>query len=101
MSVVPIVEFRDVAKRFGDGPFVLDRFSFTAHRGDFISLIGPSGCGKSTALRLIAGLSPVTSGVLTVEGVPPGADAANLAFVFQEPTLLPWLNVAKNVEIPQ
>jgi NitT/TauT family transport system ATP-binding protein len=101
MPVVPIVEFRDVAKSFGDGPAVLDRFSFTAHRGDFIDLIGPSGCGKSTALRLIAGLSPVTAGTLTVDGVPPGADAANLAFVFQEPTLLPWLNVAKNVEIPQ
>lgn len=101
MSVEPMVEFRQVAKRFGDGPLVLDGFSFTAHPGDFISLIGPSGCGKSTALRLIAGLSPVTSGVLTVDGLSPDAAAANLAFVFQEATLLPWLTVAHNVEVPQ
>jgi NitT/TauT family transport system ATP-binding protein len=101
MSVTPLVEFRDVIKRFGEGPLVLDRISFTAQPGDFISLIGPSGCGKSTALRLLAGLSPLTSGSLTVDGRTPDAAAADLAFVFQEPTLLPWLSVAHNVEMPQ
>ena len=80
---------------------MLDRVSFSAQDGDFISLIGPSGCGKSTLLRLLAGLSPVTSGQLVVDGRTPDAAAANLAFVFQEPTLLPWLNVAHNVEVPQ
>jgi NitT/TauT family transport system ATP-binding protein len=97
----PFVEFREVTKRFGDGPLVLDRISFTADRGDFISLIGPSGCGKSTLLRLLAGLSPITSGEITADGRTPQAMAAELAFVFQEPTLLPWLSVARNVEIPQ
>lgn len=101
MSAAPLVEFRNVTKRFGDGPLVLDRVSFAAHAGDFISLIGPSGCGKSTALRLLAGLSPVTDGELIVAGRTPAAAAADLAFVFQEPTLLPWLNVAHNVEVPQ
>jgi NitT/TauT family transport system ATP-binding protein len=96
----PLVEFRDVTKRFGEGPLVLDRLSFAAHRGDFISLIGPSGCGKSTALRLIAGLSPITSGTLSIEGRTPEAAAAELAFVFQEPTLLPWLDAAHNIEVP-
>jgi NitT/TauT family transport system ATP-binding protein len=80
---------------------VLDRVSFAAHSGDLISLIGPSGCGKSTALRLLAGLSPLTSGELIVDGRTPDAAAAELAFVFQEPTLLPWLTVARNIEIPQ
>ncbi len=101
MSVPPIVEFRDVAKRFGDGPLVLDGISFAAQAGDFISLIGPSGCGKSTLLRLLAGLSPVTTGSLVVDGRTPDDAAADLAFVFQEPTLLPWLTVAQNVEVPQ
>ena len=101
MSAPPIVEFRDVTKRYGDGPVVLDRVSFSAQARDFISLIGPSGCGKSTALRLLAGLSPLTSGSLVVDGRTPDAAAAELAFVFQEPTLLPWLTVAHNVEIPQ
>lgn len=101
MSAPPIVESRSVTKRFGDGPVVLDTISFTAHAGDFISLIGPSGCGKSTLLRLLAGLSPVSAGALVVDGRTPDDAAADLAFVFQEPTLLPWLSVAHNVEVPQ
>lgn len=100
MPAQPIVEFRDVSKRFGAGPLVLDRISFAAQERDFASIIGPSGCGKSTLLRLIAGLSPVTSGTLTVEGKIPDDAAADLAFVFQEPTLLPWATVASNIELP-
>lgn len=102
MSAEPsIVEFKSVAKRYGDGPLILDHINFRAQPGDFVSLIGPSGCGKSTLLRLIAGLSPVTSGDLTVDGRTPTEAAAELAFVFQEPTLLPWLTVAHNVELAQ
>ncbi len=97
----PIVEFREVAKRFGDGPDVLADISFAAQPGDFVALIGPSGCGKSTLLRLIAGLSPVSEGTLTVAGRDPEQAAAELAFVFQDATLLPWLTVAGNVELPQ
>ncbi len=95
----PIVAFHDVEKRYGDGPVILDRIDLTAAPGDFISLIGPSGCGKSTLLRLVAGLSPVTRGTLTVNGRTPAEAAAELAFVFQEPTLLPWLTVADNIEL--
>ena len=100
MPAAPTVEFHEVTKRFGDGPLVLDRVSLAAAPGDFISLIGPSGCGKSTALRLIAGLSPVTDGRVAIGGQAPEDAAADLAFVFQEPTLLPWLNIAHNVELP-
>lgn len=100
MSALRSVEFREVSKRFGAGPLVLDRISFAARPGEFLSLIGPSGCGKSTLLRLVAGLSPITSGSLIVGGTTPDAAATELAFVFQEPTLLPWLTVAKNVDLP-
>jgi NitT/TauT family transport system ATP-binding protein len=65
-----------------------------------ISLLGPSGCGKSTLLRLIAGLTPATAGTLQVEGRPAGNPDASVAFVFQEATLLPWLSVRANVEVP-
>jgi len=99
MSVPPFVEFREATKRFGNGPLVLDRINLAAQRGEFVSLIGPSGCGKSTLLRLIAGLTPVSTGALTIDGLTPDDAAADLAFVFQEPTLLPWLTVAKNVEL--
>ena len=101
MAATPIVELHDVTKRFGEGPVVLDRVNLTAQTGEFITLIGPSGCGKSTLLRLIAGLSPVTDGALHVDGRTPEEAAAELAFVFQEPTLLPWFSVAHNVEVPQ
>jgi NitT/TauT family transport system ATP-binding protein len=101
MAATPFVELRHVNKRFGDGPPVLDRVSLDAQAGDFVSLLGPSGCGKSTLLRLIAGLSPLSGGTLTVDGRTPAEAAAELAFVFQDPTLLPWLTVARNIEIPQ
>jgi NitT/TauT family transport system ATP-binding protein len=96
----PVVELKDVDKRYGEGPLVLEKISFAAQRGDFITLIGPSGCGKSTVLKLISGLNPISAGRIVVDGKPPGS-VEKLAFVFQEPTLLPWLNVTRNVELPQ
>ena len=96
-----IVEFKSVTKSYGEGPLVLEGIDLAAQPGEFISLIGPSGCGKSTLLRLIAGLSPITRGTLNIEGREPNQESAELAFVFQEPTLLPWLNVSHNVELPQ
>jgi len=95
-----LVEFQSVEKRYGDGPVILDQVSFAAQRGDFISLIGPSGCGKSTVLKLISALSPVTAGRIVVDGMDPANATEELAFVFQEPTLLPWHTVARNVELP-
>ena len=101
MSSVPLIEISGVTKRYGQGPVVLDGVSLTAEAGDFVSLIGPSGCGKSTLLRLIAGLNPASSGTISVDGHTPEQAAAELAFVFQEPTLLPWLTVERNVGLPQ
>lgn len=100
MSQPSIVVFEGVAKRYGAGPTVLHQVSFSAARGEFISLIGPSGCGKSTILKLIAGLNPVSAGRIVVDGMEPINAREELAYVFQEATLLPWLTVAKNVELP-
>lgn len=100
MAFTPIVRFQAVNKRFGDGPLVLDRISFDVAPGDFVGIIGPSGCGKSTLLRLVAALSPVTSGGLRVEGASPKTAREHPAFVFQEATLLPWLTARANVELP-
>jgi NitT/TauT family transport system ATP-binding protein len=99
-SSAPAVTFQAVEKRYGLGPPVLDHVSFTAQRGDFVSLIGPSGCGKSTILKLISALSPISGGEIIIDGLQPEAAADELFFIFQEPTLLPWLTVAKNVELP-
>lgn len=94
------VNVSGVTKRFGNGPAVLDDINFATAPGDFIAIIGPSGCGKSTLLRLLAGLAPLSQGSLQIDGQPPGDDSPELAYVFQEPTLLTWLRVAANVALP-
>jgi len=100
MTAAPsIVEFREVEKRYGDGPLVLTHLNLTVARGDFISLIGPSGCGKSTVLKLVSGLNPPTTGELKVLGTSPRAARDRQAFIFQDATLLPWLTVQKNTEL--
>jgi NitT/TauT family transport system ATP-binding protein len=99
-SAAPIVNFSSLQKRYGGGPLVLENISLAVQAGDFISLIGPSGCGKSTVLKLVSGLSPATSGELTVMGVPPRQARDRQAFIFQDATLLPWLTARLNVEIP-
>ena len=93
--IPPIVRFDHVEKRYGDGPLILDDINMNIEKGEFISLIGPSGCGKSTILKLISGLAPITSGSLTVDGMTPDNAREEMAFVFQEPTLLPWKTVEK------
>jgi NitT/TauT family transport system ATP-binding protein len=88
-----------VRKQFGAGTLAVADMSVTINEGDFISFLGPSGCGKSTALRMIAGLLPVTAGTITIE---PGRETTehDLGFVFQEPTLMPWATVFDNVFLP-
>lgn len=96
----PPVRLNAVRKHYGDGPVVLGGMDLMLARGDFVSLIGPSGCGKSTVLKIISGLSPVTSGEVSVLGVPPRQARDKQVFIFQDATLLPWLTVRENVELP-
>lgn len=93
----PILEMRNIDKTFNGGVVALRQMSLQVREGDFISLLGPSGCGKSTALRLIAGLMPPTLGRIEWEG---GQSSDDLGVVFQEPTLMPWATVEKNVYLP-
>ena len=92
-----------VGKTYGNGTVALDDISFDVHEGQFVSLVGPSGCGKSTLLRMIAGLGPITSGTILVEGLTPRRarqEKADTAFVFQDANLMPWRSVVGNVELP-
>ena len=94
---VPHIELRGVGKRYGGARPVLEGIDLTVRKGEFVSIIGPSGCGKSTILKLVAGLTPVTSGTLLVDGMTPANAREIVSFIFQDPTLLPWRTVAKNV----
>ncbi|MBA3481277.1 MAG: ABC transporter ATP-binding protein [Pirellulales bacterium] len=105
MTETPLVELTDVAKTYANGAVALDGFRMTLQDGDFVSLLGPSGCGKSTVLRLIAGLSRPTRGVVRRVWDASSASGSNddeqpLGCVFQEPTLLPWATVWRNVYLP-
>jgi NitT/TauT family transport system ATP-binding protein len=94
-----VVSLRNVGKTFERGVVALDGFNFDVREGEFVSLLGPSGCGKSTALRIIAGLSEPTSGNVDWAGGEGEVDN-RIGFVFQEPTLMPWCDVAANVRLP-
>ena len=96
----PFVSFDGVQKRYGNGPLVLDNLDLSVREGEFVSLIGPSGCGKSTILKLLAGLSPVSSGELIIDGMKPVHAREEMFYVFQEANLLPWSRVLENVELP-
>lgn len=94
-----IIQMDRVSKRFGKTTLAVDNMSLTINEGDFVTFLGPSGCGKSTALKMIAGLLPVTAGTIAITP-PTGKSEQDLAFVFQEPTLMPWATVFDNVYLP-
>jgi NitT/TauT family transport system ATP-binding protein len=91
-----IVSLSGVGKTFDNGTVALRGLDLKVRQGEFVSLLGPSGCGKSTALRIISGLNAPSVGAVE------WADdaAASLGFVFQDPTLMPWADVAGNVRLP-
>jgi len=91
---------RHVDKAFDNGVIALDDVSFELPSGSFASIVGPSGCGKSTLLRLVAGLSPATSGELVLHGTTVNEPRREVGMMFQEPTLLPWRTALQNVLIP-
>ncbi len=96
----PLVALRDVGKDFPNGTRALAGLNLEVRAGEFVTLLGPSGCGKSTALRIIAGLSEPTDGVIEWPQDGSAADRGRIGFVFQEPTLMPWATVFDNVLLP-
>ena len=91
----PIIRFSEVGLRLG-GMRIYDEITFDVAPGEFLCLLGPSGCGKSTALRLMGDLLPVQDGRITVGGTTPAQAADRLAYVFQQPRLLPWRSALQN-----
>jgi NitT/TauT family transport system ATP-binding protein len=91
----PLASLSGVDKTFANGTVALAGLDIDVREGEFLSLLGPSGCGKSTVLRLLAGLTSPTRGAIEWRDARPA-----LGFVFQEPTLMPWSNVAANVWLP-
>ncbi|MGH8128042.1 MAG: nitrate/sulfonate/bicarbonate ABC transporter ATP-binding protein [Gammaproteobacteria bacterium] len=98
-----LIELRDVRKQF-TGPerqpiVVLDGVKFALREHEIVALLGKSGSGKSTILRIIAGLTPPTSGEVLYRGKPIQGSESGISMVFQSFALFPWLNVLENVQL--
>jgi NitT/TauT family transport system ATP-binding protein len=92
----PALHLDGVALRHANGVDALAPIDVTIQSGRLTAIVGPSGCGKSTLLRVVAGLLAPTAG--RVEWL--GAEPMRPAFVFQDPTLMPWASVADNTALP-
>jgi multiple sugar transport system ATP-binding protein len=97
---VAAVAFDRVSKVYADGTKAVDDLQLEIEDGEFMVLVGPSGCGKTTALRMVAGLEEISSGVLRigerVVNYVPSRDR-DIAMVFQSYALYPHLSVYENI----
>ncbi|MFT4264348.1 MAG: ABC transporter ATP-binding protein [Nocardioides sp.] len=86
------VSFQHLGMTYGTGTTALQDVDLSVRTGEMVAIVGPSGCGKSTLLRLAAGLERPSRGSVAV-------GTRSVGFIFQEPTLLPWASVRRNVAL--
>ena len=98
-----LIEFDNVSKAFfTDGKrkqarLALREMSLSIEEGEFVSIVGPSGCGKTVSLSMMAGFLSPTLGEVRFKGRPITAPGPERGVVFQQFSLMPWLNVEQNV----
>jgi putrescine transport system ATP-binding protein len=95
----PLIQFRNVSKRFGSFT-AIDDLSIDIFEREFFALLGPSGCGKTTMMRMLAGFETPTSGTIMLDGqdispIPPNKRSVNM--MFQSYALFPHLTVYENI----
>ena len=94
------VSMDKVNKVYENGFHAVKDFSLDIADGEFMVLVGPSGCGKTTALRMVAGLEDITSGILLIGGKEANDETPkerDIAMVFQNYALYPHMTVAENI----
>jgi sulfonate transport system ATP-binding protein len=92
-----MLSIESLSKTYADGTRALEAVDLAVPNAEIVALIGGSGCGKTTLLRLIAGLDRPSAGRIALDGEPITRPHPGVGLVFQEPRLLPWLDVAGNV----
>lgn len=93
------IDCQSLSVSFAGGVTAVDAVDLSVPAGQVVSLIGPSGCGKTTLLRLMSGLQPATGGTVQLDP-PANSRRGEIAFVFQQPSLLPWRSALENVVLP-
>ena len=87
-----------VSKRFPNGYLALDDVTLAVQPGEILGIVGGSGCGKSTLLRLMSGLEAPSSGAVHLGDQLVTGPRSEIGMVFQEPRLMPWLDLSANVQ---
>ena len=95
----PRMTARNVNVFYGD-KCAIDDVTLDIAEKQVISFIGPSGCGKSTVTRLVAGLLKPDSGTVWLQGEKVTSPRATVGMAFQNPVLLEWRSILKNVMLP-
>jgi len=99
-----LAQLDGVSKKFaGASHNALENIKLEIFQKDFLSIVGPSGCGKTSLLKMMCGLIKPSSGTInwpTSNFQNSPENPANLSYVFQEPNLLPWMNVYENIKLP-
>ena len=99
----PLIDIKGVrhAYKTATGPLpVLDGLDISVPEGGFVAVVGPSGCGKSTLTRLIAGLMKPNEGEVWLHGARVTSPRSTVGMAFQNPVLLEWRSILKNVMLP-
>lgn len=94
------ISIHEVTVRYSAQAPVLNGLSLEIAPGEILALVGASGSGKSTLLRSIAKLLEPSEGRITLQGAHANRRTGDLAYVFQDATLLPWRTVRQNVQLP-
>jgi sulfonate transport system ATP-binding protein len=87
----------NIGKTYPNGVRALDGVTLRVAPGEIVAVVGGSGCGKSTLLRIACGLDRPTQGHVALDGTDIEGPREEIGIVFQEPRLLPWLSVERNV----
>src|SRR6266545_5681597 len=97
---MPFLELKNVNKGYGSNGSrseVLRDINLGIEKGEFVAIVGYSGAGKTTLISLIAGLIKADSGTITLNDLEITAPGPDRGVVFQNYSLLPWLNVYENI----
>ncbi len=97
----PVIETRDLTKRYGEDLVAVDRLALRVDRGEVYGFLGPNGAGKTTTLRMLLGLVRPTAGAATVLGAPPGAPEglARIGSMVEGPGFYPFLSGRDNLRV--